>query len=173
MRLRRIVPVAAMALLSGSANACWEEAGARYGVNPYLLYAIARTESGLNPAAINRNKNGSYDIGLMQINSRWLPALRKYGLDEQQLFEPCTSIYVGAWILAQNIQRMGNSWDAVGAYNAVDPGLRQKYALKVYKNIPAAGLAASNQAAANLAKASSLRSSASAQDYPQPADKSR
>jgi soluble lytic murein transglycosylase-like protein len=68
--------------------------------------------------------------------------LRKYGLDEQQLFEPCTSIYVGAWILAQNIQRMGNSWDAVGAYNAVDPGLRQKYALKVYKNIPAAGLAA-------------------------------
>jgi soluble lytic murein transglycosylase-like protein len=112
--------------------------GARYGVNPYLLYAIAKTESSLNPKAINRNKNGSYDIGLMQINSSWLPTLRRYGVDEKHLLDPCTSIHVGAWILARNMQRMGNSWDAVGAYNATKPDLRLKYAMKVYRNIPAA-----------------------------------
>jgi soluble lytic murein transglycosylase-like protein len=127
----------------GTAHACWEEAGAKYGVNPYLLYAIARTESGLNPSAINRsNKNGSYDIGLMQINSRWLPTLRKYGITEEQLFDPCVSIHVGAWVLAQNIGRMGNSWEAVGAYNARDPELRLRYARKVYKNIPPSVIAA-------------------------------
>jgi soluble lytic murein transglycosylase-like protein len=137
------IGVAAIILSAcGSAHACWEEAAAAYGVNPYLLYAIARTESGLNPSALNRNKNGSYDMGLMQINSRWLPTLRKYGITEQQLFDPCVSIHVGAWVLAQNIGRMGNSWEAVGAYNARNPELRIRYANKVYKNIPPSVLAA-------------------------------
>jgi soluble lytic murein transglycosylase-like protein len=118
------------------ASACWEEAAAKYGLNPYLLYAIAKTESGLNPAAINRNKNGSYDVGLMQINSLWFPTLKKIGIEEKQLYDACTSIQVGAWILAQNIRRMGYSWDAVGSYNSSKPELRQRYALKVYKNLP-------------------------------------
>jgi soluble lytic murein transglycosylase-like protein len=130
--------VAASGMLAcGNASACWEEAAARYGVNPYVLYAIAKTESNLNPAAINRaNKNGSYDIGLMQINSGWLPTLRKHGIGEAQLMDACTNIQVGAWVLAQNMRRMGNSWEAVGAYNARDEQLRIKYALKVYRNMP-------------------------------------
>lgn len=137
-RKRRLLAGAFMltALYSSSVAACWEEAGKRYGINPYLLYAIAKTESSLNPKAINRNKNGSYDIGLMQINSRWLPTLRNYGITEQHLFDPCVSIHVGAWVLAQNMGRMGNSWEAVGAYNARDPELRLRYARKVYKNLP-------------------------------------
>lgn len=138
-------PLAATILISAPALACWEEAGARYNVNPYLLYAIAKTESGLNPSAVNRNRNGSYDIGMMQINSLWFPELRKYGLDEKQLYDPCTSIHVGAWILAQNMRRLGNSWEAVGAYNAGKPDLRLKYALKVYRNIPPAVLAQRDQ----------------------------
>lgn len=128
----------------GSASACWDAAAARYGVNPYLLYAIAKTESHLDPAAINRNnKDGSYDIGLMQINSRWLPVLRKYGVGEAELLDACTNIQVGAWVLAENMHRMGNSWDAVGAYNASSPERRLKYALKVYRNLPPEALSVS------------------------------
>jgi soluble lytic murein transglycosylase-like protein len=124
------------------ARACWEDAAARYGVNPYVLYAIAKTESNLNPSAINRsNANGTYDIGLMQINSGWLPTLRKHGIDEAQLWDACTNIQVGAWVLAQNMRRMGNSWEAVGAYNARDAQLRIKYALKVYRNMPPQAMA--------------------------------
>jgi soluble lytic murein transglycosylase-like protein len=115
--------------------ACWNEAAQRYGVNPQLLYAIAKTESGLNPRALNRNPDGSYDIGLMQINSRWIPTLHRYGISEARLFEPCTSIHVGAWILAQNMRRLGNTWNAVGAYNAKTPAKRLQYAIKVYRNI--------------------------------------
>jgi hypothetical protein len=89
----KVLAVTAL-LISSSASACWEDAAARYGVNPYLLYAIAKTESNLNPSAINRdNKNGSYDIGLMQINSRWLPTLRKYGIEESQLWDACLNIH--------------------------------------------------------------------------------
>jgi soluble lytic murein transglycosylase-like protein len=132
----KVLAVTAL-LISSSASACWEDAAARYGVNPYLLYAIAKTESNLNPSAINRdNKNGSYDIGLMQINSRWLPTLRKYGIEESQLWDACLNIHVGAWVLSENMRRLGNSWEAIGAYNARNPDLRLKYARKVYRNIP-------------------------------------
>lgn len=145
LRALHLASGVAMALLYSHAQACWDQAATRYGVNPHMLYAIAKTESGLNPSAMNRNNNGSVDVGLMQINSIWFPTLRHHGIDEQQLLDPCTSIHVGAWILAQNIRRMGNTWEAVGAYNAGKFDLRMKYALKVYRNIPPAVLAAREQ----------------------------
>ncbi|MDY7573511.1 lytic transglycosylase domain-containing protein [Actimicrobium sp. CCI2.3] len=130
----------ALLLLSAApaAHACWDEAAQRYGINPAMLVAIERTESGLNPNAINRNRNGngSVDLGLMHINSRWFPLLRQYGIGEQQLRDPCTSIHVGAWILSQNMQRLGKSWDAVGAYNSSQPAQRAAYARRVYRNLP-------------------------------------
>lgn len=119
-------------------QACtWESVGFKYGINPALLYAIAKTESGLRPNTYNRkNANGSYDIGMMQINSGWLPTLAKLGITEKHLLDPCISLDVGAWVLHNNMQKLGNSWTAVGAYNAISPEKRIKYAQKVYQNIP-------------------------------------
>lgn len=119
------------------AQACWEDAANRYQVSSALLYAIARTESGLNPQAIGRNTNGSRDIGLMQINSAWLPTLASHGIGERDLYEPCTNIHVGAWILAGNVSRLGYTWEAVGAYNAASPALRRSYVEKVRRHLPA------------------------------------
>jgi soluble lytic murein transglycosylase-like protein len=134
------IKLAALLALTYSATAagasCWDEAAQRYAINPYLLYAIAKTESGMNPAAIGHNKNGSRDIGLMQINSHWLPVLERNGIDERALMDPCTNIHVGAWILAQNMRRHGNSWTAVGAYNASAPEAGLRYARRVYRNLP-------------------------------------
>lgn len=127
--------IVALYVAIGSAQACWEAAAARYQVNSHLLYAIARTESGLNPQAIGRNSNGSRDIGLMQINSGWLPALSQYGISERDLYESCTSIHVGAWILAGNIQRLGYTWEAVGAYNTPHPALARTYIDKVRRHM--------------------------------------
>ena len=124
-------------IAASPAYACWEQAAERYGVSPHLLYAIARTESGLDPQAVGHNRNGSRDIGLMQINSAWLPRLWALGITERDLFDPCTSIHVGAWILAGNVRRLGYTWEAVGAYNAVDPALRRAYAERVYRHVAA------------------------------------
>ena len=58
-----------------------------------LLYAIASAESSLDARAINRNRDGSHDIGLMQINSMHLPDLARQGITRQRLLdEPCLSI---------------------------------------------------------------------------------
>ncbi|NPV51714.1 MAG: lytic transglycosylase domain-containing protein [Candidatus Methanofastidiosum sp.] len=113
---------------------CIQSAGNYYRVNPLLLWGIAKVESGFNPFALNKNANGTYDIGIMQINSSWIPTLKNYGLyDTKQLWDPCYNIYVGAWVLKQCIDRHGYTWEAVGCYNAVSTTKRVKYANKVYK----------------------------------------
>jgi soluble lytic murein transglycosylase-like protein len=138
---------------SAAVLACWDEAAQRYQVNARLLYAIAKCESDLRPDAVNRShraRTGTYDIGLMQINSSNLQRLNAYGITEQQLYDACTNIQVGAWILADKIQRHGLSWDAVGAYNAACTELkakdcaaaRSRYVWCVYRNLaiaPATG----------------------------------
>lgn len=115
---------------------CFEEAGAIYRVSPQLLWAIAKVESNFNPDALNRNKNGSHDVGLMQINSWWVERGLLSPTLWRQLADPCTNVKVGAWILAQCFQRHGLSWEAVGCYNATSPDKRAKYAWKVFLSLP-------------------------------------
>jgi len=115
---------------------CWDKAGQRYGIEPELLHAIAIVESNLQASARNQNRDGSYDIGLMQINSRHLPRLRQFQISERKLLnDPCLSVMTGAWILAGFMRSYGYSWDAVGAYNAggapAREHLRQRYILRV------------------------------------------
>lgn len=112
-----------------------QAAAAKHGLNYLLLRSIAEQESNFNPAAIGGNTNGSKDYGLMQINSSWLPTLRRYGVTEQSLFIPCTNADIGAWILADNFRRLGVTWNAVGAYNAMTPWKRVKYATGVYNKL--------------------------------------
>lgn len=96
---------------------CWEAASQGYGIPEKVLKAVAKTESGFNVNAVNRNKNGSHDIGIMQINSAWLPTLEKYGINEESLKDACTNVKVGAWILSNNAKKLGWNWNAIGAYN--------------------------------------------------------
>ena len=119
---------------SQSLNGCWDKAGTAYGLDPWLLFSIAKVESSFNSRAINSNKNRSYDVGLMQINSSWFPTLSKFGISPNDLFDPCTSVFVGAWIVAQNIKHFGYNQDGIGAYNS--PGnivIRRNYAQHVYQ----------------------------------------
>ena len=68
-------------------------AACQSAVAPDTIASIAQHESGLDPAAIHHNANGTDDVGLMQINSAnfaWL------GLDAQTALDPCESIAAAA-----------------------------------------------------------------------------
>lgn len=121
---------------------CFQAAARHYGLAPELLIAIAAAESQFNASALNTaNRDGSWDIGLMQINSRWMPLLESSGISATQLYDPCTSIWVGAWGLAGNVARYGYGWQAVGAYNAgtavsaAAQQRRERYAQRIHRQL--------------------------------------
>jgi soluble lytic murein transglycosylase-like protein len=127
--------LAVMALMVSPALAsadCIDAAALYRHVSPSLVRAIAMHESGMRPLAWHRNLDGSIDIGLMQINSRWLPILSRSGIEAQSLWDPCINVWVGSWILEKNIVRFGPTWKAVGAYNAASPDKQLRYATQIY-----------------------------------------
>ena len=132
-KIARTVAAAALVavtLFAGKAQAfCFEEAGQMYGISPQLLWSIAKGESNLDPNAINRNTNGSYDFGLMQINSIWAETI---GPERwASLGDACTNVKTGAWILRQCIDDYGYGWKAVGCYNSRTPSKRDRYARRI------------------------------------------
>src|SRR5690242_8618879 len=61
-----------------------------------VMTGIAKHESGLDPAAIHYNRNGTFDAGLTQVNSAnfgWL------GLALQDALDPCKNLAAGAKVL--------------------------------------------------------------------------
>lgn len=100
---------------------------------PYLLRSIATIESGMNPSARNLNRNGSTDLGLMQVNSSWIDKAR---LDKERLLsDACYNTLAGARILRGCIDQHGYTWEAVGCYNAASSDKRKVYAWKVFRQM--------------------------------------
>ncbi|WP_408580787.1 lytic transglycosylase domain-containing protein [Burkholderia cepacia] len=165
----------ALVAISGTARAdCFAEAAQEYAVPEWLLRATAQVESRMKPDAQNGNSNGSVDYGLMQINSSWLPTLAKYGISRDSLFDACTNVRVGAWVHRQNIDRLGWSWDAIGAYNVGCGSLdaaecarrRRIYADKIYSASVSPQQAISTPA--TRSRRSVARPTARASSHPQP-----
>lgn len=112
------MPGATAAAVTAAVINCWAAAAHRYDLPVDLLYAIGQVESSHNPLAIAHANNGTRSVGVMQINSSWFAQLEARGIREADLAKPCVNIQVGAWILRQEVERYGYSWEAIGAYYA-------------------------------------------------------
>lgn len=91
-------------------------AGSRHGVSPALLTAVARAESGFNPAA--RSPAGAQ--GLMQLMPATAAGL---GIDP---WKPEEAVEGAARLLKQHLARFGSTELALAAYNA-GPGAVQQH----------------------------------------------
>jgi cell wall-associated NlpC family hydrolase len=85
------------------------KAGAKYGVSPRLLAAVAKVESGYNPQAVS--KVGAQ--GLMQL----MPGTAR-GLGVHDSFDPAQAIDGGAKLLSRNLREFKSVPLALAAYNA-------------------------------------------------------
>lgn len=125
----------------------------KFGIPKALAMAIARQESGMHPFAVNvagqslghasaaeglrtaqqaMSRGQSFDVGLMQINSRWI---RKYSIPLHLLFDPGSNVYVGCWILKQEIDRHGMTWKAVGRYHSPTNARADAYAMRIKRHL--------------------------------------
>lgn len=73
------------------------QASKKYNLHPELVLSIAFIESRLNPFAINKNKDGSIDIGVMQINNK----------HHKEILNTKDNIFYGTEYLYKCIKRYG------------------------------------------------------------------
>lgn len=106
---------------------CIEPAAQYHGVNAYILRAILKVESNLNPGAVGKNDNRSIDVGIGQMNSIHFKELAKYGVGPDQLKDACIGTYVAAWQLKKGIASHGNTWEAIARYHSATPYFNKRY----------------------------------------------
>lgn len=114
---------------------CAESIAESYRMPVGALEAIFRIENGRTGIAV-RNNDGSFDRGLMQINTFWDKHVAEFGITSDDILnDDCINVAVSAWVLRQELNRFGNWRDAFSAYNAGAGRLHlgRGYAQKVLK----------------------------------------
>lgn len=117
---------------TAEAERCLMPASQFHQVNPQVLRAILKVESGLNPKAIARNRNGTLDVGIGQMNSIHFGELAKFGIAPGHLLDACVGTYVAAWHLRKQIARYGNTWYGIAAYHSATPRHNARYQLLLH-----------------------------------------
>jgi soluble lytic murein transglycosylase-like protein len=114
-------------MFSTDAERCILPAAQYHRVNQYILRAILKVESNLNPHAIGRNDNGTLDVGIGQMNSMHFKELQRHGVTPSDLRDACIGTYVAAWHLSKVIARHGNTWRGIAAYHSTTPYFNNRY----------------------------------------------
>lgn len=110
---------------------CINHAAQLFHVPATMIISVMKIENGWNGAAVKNKTNGTYDLGVMQVNSSWLTQLKPYGITRENLqYDPCINVHTATWILAKGLAR-GEGWQGVGNYHSATPIHNQRYRQKV------------------------------------------
>ena len=134
--------------LSSDFHPLFQSAADYLGVPISLTQAIAEVESGTFSHVLNIEGQSlffdtkedaltaarralaagkSFDSGIMQINSQWI---KRFDLPLEAVFDPAANIYLGSWILGENI-RQYPGWRAVARYHSPNESRGQTYVERV------------------------------------------
>ncbi|MDI2112948.1 lytic transglycosylase domain-containing protein [Commensalibacter nepenthis] len=104
---------------------------------PNVLPSIQRVEGGA-PGAVSNNKNGTQDLGVMQINTRWIEPLRRTTGEAGEIVykrlkeDSCYNIAVAGAIMKLYLKETnGDLMQAIGNYHSHTPSLNNQYQLKI------------------------------------------
>ena len=136
-----------------SPSACFQQAAERHNIPVELLIAVAETESGLSPLAMNQagaailprsrgdaeavlrriaGERATFDMGIMQVNRWWF---EKYGEPYEKGFDVCFNVDFGAKILAMAIKERGFTWEAVGRYHSPTGWRQSAYSRRIFARL--------------------------------------
>ncbi|NWD57113.1 lytic transglycosylase domain-containing protein [Pseudomonas veronii] len=121
---------------------CMRFASQSYGIHQDILYAILLVEGGTVGRDSGANKNGTYDIGLFQINSMHRKTFESLGISEEELRDDgCTNTIAAAWHLKRvltpevlkDIRTQDDYLRAIALYHSATPEFNKIYAAKLRK----------------------------------------
>ena len=107
-----------------------------YGLPPRALPAIQAVEGGA-PGIVHHNADGTDDLGVMQVNTRWIGPLTRVtrmpppAVRVRLIGDPCFNIAAAGAILRAYLGETHDLMLAVGDYHSHTPALRRDYELKV------------------------------------------
>lgn len=117
--------------------ACMALVAQIYSLPPRVLPSIQAVEGG-GLGVMHRNTNGSIDLGVMQVNTLWLPALSRYTrlnpaeVQDRLLHQACFNIAAAGLIMRTYLnETRGDLMPAIGNYHSHTPLLNQGYQTKV------------------------------------------
>jgi soluble lytic murein transglycosylase-like protein len=97
-----------------------------YDIPISLLLSIIYVESSFNPAAVNKNSNGTSDYGLMSLNSRTFK-----GYTDEQLYDVEINLQLGCEFLVMLKEKYRTWGEAVIHYNGLYTKGAGSYMVKV------------------------------------------
>ena len=113
--------------------ACMALVASIYKLPPRVLPSIHAVEGG-QLASIHTNADESQDLGLMQVNTRWIVPLSRYTGQRPEfvrtslLMRPCYNIAAAGFILRTYLNETGGDlMQAVGDYHSHTPPLNLAY----------------------------------------------
>lgn len=111
---------------------CVQQAASVHGVPEALILAVLETEGG-RPGLARRNRDGSHDLGPMQVNTRWV---RREGLNARDLRDHgCYNLHVGAAILARELRAAPDLATGVGNYHSRTPRHHRRYQRSIVRSL--------------------------------------
>lgn len=123
--------------MPASLLACMLAAALRYNIPPRVLPAIWEVERGRTGLS-QPNTDGSVDMGLMQINSLWIPLLARITrlppsqVKSRLVSDNCFNVTASALILRTFLNEThGDLLRAIGNYHSHTPTLNHLYQQKV------------------------------------------
>tara|TARA_B100000749_G_scaffold280352_1_gene276110 strand:- start:1991 stop:2446 length:456 start_codon:yes stop_codon:yes gene_type:complete len=108
-----------------------------FNVPELAIKAILDVEGG-KMCTVSKNSNGSYDLGLMQINTINLPYIQEQYPEitaEDIACKPCLNITAGTWLLSQRIREENDVWKGIGHYHSRTPKYRDRYLKRISRSI--------------------------------------
>lgn len=115
---------------------CMLVVAATTGLPPRVLPVIQSIEGGA-VGMVRPNSNGTEDLGVMQVNTIWIPVLAsRAGLPEAEtkkrmIADPCFNIAAAALILRSYLaQENGDLLSAIGDYHSHTPALKRAYSAR-------------------------------------------
>jgi hypothetical protein len=125
------------AIMSIPLLTCMATVAAFYHLPPRVLPSIQSVEGG-NIGVIHVNTDGSQDLGLMQINTRWITRLAEVArippdnIRTRLLYDGCFNVAAAGAIMRTYLNEAGgNLMLAIGYYHSHTPALNLAYQSKV------------------------------------------
>lgn len=101
---------------------CAIQAAQQYRIPAAILLAVSEKENG-RPGMVNKNKNGTSDIGTMQFNSAYIATLARHGITQADVAAAgCYPYQLAAWRLRRHILLdSGDIWTRAANYHSYTP----------------------------------------------------